>query len=165
MGKRPGPINIELTRNEVWTLRNLAHYYERSMGPFRFIIRATSRSEIRRRLRFVADESAVLSDFAEATHREMVNRELDEMAVAMTPRTLVAFWGRVLASLNTRRSRRHLSQTQIEQREVLAGKLADSALLLSRRNPNLFEEEIATRRPREVDWMRDQMRLRSEHVQ
>ena len=162
MSKRTGPIGIELTRDEVWTLRDLAHFYERSMGPFRLIIRATSRSEIRRRLRFVADESAVLSDFAEATHQEMVDGELDITAVPLTPRALVAFWGRVLASLNSRRSRRRLSESQIEQREILSGKLADGVLLLARRNRRQIENEISTRRPIEGDWMREQLRLRGE---
>jgi hypothetical protein len=155
-------VRVQLTLEEVALLRDLAHFYERSMGPFRSAVRLTSRAAIRNRFRFVAQESSILWQFAEATHREMTELQQDARQVELTPRTLVAFWGRVLASLNTRRSRRRLSEAAVAEREVLANKLAEAAEQLARTELPLLQQELATRRQVEADWMEERLQLRNE---
>jgi hypothetical protein len=79
--------------------------------------------------------------------------------VTTTYRALIAFWGRLLASLNTPRSRRRLSQAEVERRQALAAKLEEAADNLARRNRARLEAELQTRRPVEEIWMRDRLGL------
>jgi hypothetical protein len=92
----------------------------------------------------------------------MTELQQDARQVELTPRTLVAFWGRVLASLNTRRSRRRLSEAAVAEREVLANKLAEAAEQLARTELPLLQQELATRRQVEADWMEERLQLRNE---
>jgi hypothetical protein len=150
-------ITVQLSAQDVETLRDLAHYYERSMGRFRFLVRATSRADVRSRFRFVAQESTILHDYAQALLREMTDKNMESMAVEMAPKALVAFWGRLLASLTARRSRRRLSSEDIERREALSDKLAEAAARAPRRDRESLERELATRRPVEAAWMRERL--------
>lgn len=154
------PITVHLDLEDVQTLRDLAHYYERSMGRFRLIVRATSRAEVRSRFRFVAQESEVLQEYADALLREMTEQQLESMAVELAPRALVAFWGRILASLGSRRSRRRLSSAEIERREALSEKLAEAAARANKRDRAALERELATRRPIEATWIRERLQHR-----
>src|SRR5579884_2381311 len=103
--KSPRTIAVSMTRDEVEDLASLAHYYERSFGVMRHVVRLTSNREMRQRFRFVAQESRWLADFAAATASDL---SADPASVSFTPRSLIAFWGRALSSLNSKRSRRKL---------------------------------------------------------
>ncbi len=153
------PIIVLLSAQEVRTLVRIADYYFRSMGPFRHVVRLTARSELRQRYSFMAEESLWLRRFAEATEREMQSKDAHEWRTPFTLRSLLAFWGRLLASLNSRRSRRKLTEGEIAQREALAAKLRDAAAEVARSRPTLFATELETRRAVESDWMRRQLQL------
>ena len=127
------------------------------MGPARYMVRFTSNAQVRSKFRFVADESAVLQAFAEATRDEMAAEGSTTRDVTMTARTLVAFWGRVLSSLNNRRSRRKLSADGIGEREQLADKLGAAARIVSRQKGVDIERELQTRRTDEAAWMRERL--------
>jgi hypothetical protein len=151
---------IEFTRDEVADLVALARHYERTMGVSRHFVRFASGTEMRNRFQFVAEESKVLEQFASAMLTAMdesgdVNREIQ-----ITPRALIAFWGRALSSLDSSRSRRKLSPSRLELRMDVERKLQDAVTHLHRENPGLVEAEIATRRSREAVWMNE--RLHSE---
>lgn len=162
MTQRSIPISvhtvIHLTGAEVETLVRLANYYEKSMGPMRHLVRLVAPAEVKTKYRFVAEESKWLRRFAETTREDMQRAGQTSADVTLTPRALVAFWGRVLASLHSRRSRRRLSAEQVQEREELAAKLQNAARTLSKRNAALLEQELQTRRPIEAGWMREQVR-------
>jgi hypothetical protein len=152
-------VSVTLTREQVDDLVRLASYYQRSMGVMRHVVRLTSPGPIRRRFRFVAEESRYLQAFAEAVRAEMTN---DSDPTELTPRSLVAFWGRALSSLNSKRSRRRMSAEEIGRREALADTLRRSTERLWLNEPALVESEIATRRAPEAAWMREQLSLPAE---
>lgn len=148
---RDTTISVKLTRDEIDDLVQLARYYERSMGPMRHVVRLTSSGVIRRRFQFVAEESRWLAAFAESVRDE---EAANAGEVTFTPRSLVAFWGRALSSLNSKRSRRRLSPAALERREALAEKLRRAVERLWLQQRNIAENEIATRRASEAEWMR-----------
>ena len=150
---RQRALVVNLSRREVELLAVLAPYYEKAMGPMRHVVRLTSSRETRERFRFVGEESRWLRRFAEATLQDMRSRNQETADVALTVAALIAFWGRILASLNSHRSRRRLSAEAIAERETLAAKLARSARQLWRETPEIVETELSTRRPAERAWM------------
>jgi hypothetical protein len=154
---KPPQALVDLSIGELETLGAVANYYEKSMGPMRYLVRLTASSEVKTKLRFVTEESLWLRRFSEATYQDMQAAGQENAQIALTPRALIAFWGRLLASLNSRRSRRRLSAEQVKEREGLAQKLQDAACLLSERDPDLLEQELRTRRPVEAAWMREKL--------
>jgi hypothetical protein len=142
-------VGIRLNDDELADLIDMATYYERSMGIMRHVVRVTSSREMRQRFRFIAEESRWLETFARAAHDE----RSEDGEIVFTARALVAFWGRALSSLQSKRSRRRMSPLKLEQRELLAEKLARSAEKLWLRNPELMAQEVAGRREPEAEWM------------
>lgn len=140
---------ITLTGPEKETLRNLADYHLRAMGPMRHLVRLTSRREVRQRLGYLTQESMYLRLFMEGE----LQKEAGEGPVMFTIPALVAFWGRVLSSLNTRRSRRKLKPSEVERREELSRRFAAVARQLSPHERASFDQELDTRRPREIQWI------------
>ncbi len=155
----PPTVAITLTAAEVQTLTAVADYYARSMGPMRHIVRLTTSREMRRRFGFVAEESMWLSRFAQAVQSDMVSAGADAWQADFTPRTLVAFWGRLLSSLASSRSRRKLSASEIARRETLGATLRTAVLELSKQQPELVRAEVQTRRTVEQEWMREQLQF------
>lgn len=152
-------VTLTLTREQVDDLIRLAGYYERSMGVMRHVVRLTSPGPIRRRFRFVSEESYYLQAYAESLRSQMTG---DTETAGLTPRSLVAFWGRALSSLNSRRSRRRMSPDEVARREALAEVCLRAVERLWLKDPSLVEREIATRRAPEAAWMRDQLHLPTE---
>jgi hypothetical protein len=155
-------IAVEITLADLDTLISISHYYEKSFGRFRHVVRLTSGREMRARYRFMYEESGWLDKFARST-RERAETQLDELvAVSFTPVALVAFWGRLLASLNSRHSRRKISAEEIQARGELARKLGSAATAML--SPAELEELLATRRPIEASWMRTELGLPAQSV-
>lgn len=152
--RSPSTVSVTLTAEEIEDLAQLAAYYQRSMGFMRHVVRLTSPGPIRQRFDFVAEESRWLGAFVESVRDQGADGTRE---VAFTPRSLVAFWGRALSSLNSKRSRRRLSAAQLAAREVLAGKLGRATEKLWLRDPGIVAGEIATRRAPEAGWMREQL--------
>ena len=153
----PSSSRIELSRQEVEALIRVATHYERSMGPMRHFIRLTGGSETRRRLSFITEEGRWLRLFARTTLKDLDQGGHDSAEVAFTSGALIAFWSRLIASLESRRSRRRLSAAEVQLREDLSRKFGIAARDLSRRHPTLLERELQTRRPREADRMRQEL--------
>ena len=153
------PAPIELTADEVNLLVRIADFHLKAMGLMRYVVWLTASSEVRSKYRFVAEESRWLKRFAEAVREDMAEEGRDQANVAFTPRSLVAFWGRLLASLNSRRSRRRLSEAEVQRREELATKLETAVRTFGQHHPTLLEEELQTRRPAEGAWMRSRLGL------
>jgi hypothetical protein len=122
-------------------------------------MRLLAPSHIRVRLRFVSEESKWLKRLVVATRNDMRAAGAVDWDVTFTDRALVAFWGRLLASLNTPRSRRRLSRAEVERRQALAAKFEKAAGTLAGRNRVQLETELQTRRPVEEIWMRDRLGL------
>jgi hypothetical protein len=166
-------VRVALELDEIETLVAISDYYRRSMGPMRHVIRLAASGDVRRRFRFIADESFWLRRFAEATRDSILTNQQQEAPsgspsgsprgspreypVDLTVPTLVAFWGRILSSLNSPRSRRRLKQDEIARREQLAIKLRDALAASVALDPAPLQNAIATRRPQERAWMSDQL--------
>lgn len=148
------PVKLDLTAGEIDDLAALAGYYERSMGMMRHVVRFTSPGPIRRRFQFVAEESRWLRAFAESLQSAPAESRRE---VEFTPRALVAFWGRALSSLQSKRSRRRMSPGAIAARQVLSDKLGRAAAELWLRDPATLSREVGTRRAPEAEWMRRQI--------
>jgi hypothetical protein len=168
-GKGRGPnrsaktVRVELAAEDVRTLLELAGYYEKSMGPMRFIVRFTTAPEMRRRFDFLAEESKWLRLFVEDGQEKHFSHGEQRGHLDFTPTALVAFWGRLLASLNSRRSRRRLSDSEARHRETLAATLGEVAQRLAEDDPQTLKAALATRRSVEQEWMRE--RLEGQKVQ
>lgn len=147
-------VTVRLARRDLETLLSLAHYYERSLGPMRHLVRLTGSRETRQRFRYVAEEGKWVQRFIESALRDMKPGPEAMAQVHFTLRTLVACWGRILATLNTRRARRKLSAEDVAQREALEERLREALRPRYQRDRTLVEAELATRRPVEVEWMR-----------
>jgi hypothetical protein len=147
-------VTVPLTAQQARALVRVAHHYERSMGLTRHIVRLTAAREVRARYAFIARESAELERLAETIAESIGSDGGGAVEVQLTPLAAVSFWGRLLSSLNTRRSRRRLSVQEIEQREALAASLHQGIASLAQDYPEQLEEVLKTRRPAEVDWMR-----------
>lgn len=151
-------MTIELSLADTATLAQLANYYQKSMGVMRHIVRLTTAPSVRRRFRFVSQESAVLEKFISAVRQEQFGSGTTRAGVAFTPAALIAFWGRLLSSLHSKRSLRKLSREEVEHREQLASRFESVARQLQQRNPDLFETHLLTRRTDEQSWMRERPR-------
>ncbi len=158
---RPGRVPVErtvtigLSRSEIELLVKLAHFYERSMGPMRYLVRLTAGSEVRAKYRFIAQESRWLERFIASGLSEQSTTSQKEIDLEFSYRAVIAFWGRVLSSLNSRRSRRRLKGQRRIEREELERKFRRTAREIERASPGQLEREFETRRPVEVDWMRE----------
>lgn len=153
---RAGPheVVILLSPDEIHTLARLAHYYQRSMGPMRYVVRLTASAEVRAKYRFIAEESRWLQKFIESVPVESVAAD-GEIAAEFASRTVIAYWGRVLSSLRSKRARRRMKPEDVVLRERLAEKLRAAAGELEIRWPGSLESDLLTRRPDEASWMRD----------
>jgi hypothetical protein len=149
---------LRLSLAEVTDLVEIARYYEKSMGFSRHAVRLVSGSVMRARFRFVSEESRILERFVASVRTEMEAENEPEREIKFTPRSLVAFWGRALSSLDSPRSTRKMSAENIRLREDLACKLQNSVAKLYKRSRKLVEAEIATRRAPEVRWMLERLR-------
>ena len=149
---------VNLTTDEVDTLVLIADYYQKAMGPMRHIVRLTVTGDVRAKYRFISEESKWLKRFAEGQRKDMEEARTMRSEVALTSRALVAFWGRLLTSLNSRRSRRRLSPEELRRREELAAKLEEAARSLERRHPGALQKELLTRRELEAEWIRARLR-------
>ena len=152
-------MTAELSLREVQLLVRVATHYQAAMGPMRFLVRLTASSEVKSKYRFVTEESKWLKQFAEATHRQMEADGVSSARVSFTLAALIAFWGRLLTQLNSRRSRRRMSQEQVREREELAAKLQVAAADLCKINPEAVAQVLETRRPTEAEWMRVKLPL------
>jgi hypothetical protein len=85
--------------------------------------------------------------------------------LVLTPRALVALWGRLLSSTRTARARRRAKAQELATREALAQKLRDAALQVRAVQPDVLEEEIATRRPVEAAWMHEELSASAAQVE
>jgi hypothetical protein len=148
-------IPIQISADELSTLVDLSSYHGRIGGFVRRVIQLVSPAEMRVRARFVQEESYWLRRFAEASRDRILASGDSEGKVGFTPRSLVAFYGRSLGTLNMPRARRRLSPAQLEQREVLVAKLRSAVVTLQAADGALLEEELQTRRPRERAWIEE----------
>ena len=148
---------ISLTVPEIEILVRIARYYQKAMGPARLVVRFIAPRDIRVRYQFIAEESRILERFAASTYEEATQADAYEIEAALTPRAVVAFWGRLLASLHSRRSRRRLSADQIAAREALVEKLESAAVRLWLAERDVLERELLTRKPLEAEWMREKL--------
>jgi hypothetical protein len=153
----PPPIHLTISVDEARSLLNVSDVHQRSMGPMRHVVRFTSSREVRGRFAFLDEESKVLRAFAQSMVTQARERESGSARIRFTPRSLIAFWGRLLSSTQSPRSRRHLSAEELERRQALATKLEEAARALGRRDSSVLEEEIAGRRPAEQAWMRERL--------
>jgi hypothetical protein len=167
-GKRPArlrrpieTVSVSLSLDEVATLVLLASYYGRTLGSVRRMIQLVSPGEMRAKARFVQEETYWLRRFAEAQRDRMSSLEAGESTVEFTPRSLVAFYGRTLASLNVPRRRRRLSPAKIEAREALAEKFRTALEALRSSDGSVLEEELQTRRLRERQWITEALSLQT----
>jgi hypothetical protein len=160
--KRDGEvIKVALAREDLDMLLAIAHYYEKSMGPMRHVVGITTAPDMRKRLRFIREESVWLERFAESAREGMSARERIRGEVIFTPRAAVAFWGRLLASLESKRSRRKLSDEEAILRRALADKLRDGLRAIRAKRAESVDQEILTRRNVEQEWMRRQLAQQS----
>lgn len=158
-GKVSAVATVELSSREVQLLARVATHYQRAMGPMRLLVRLTASAEIKSKYRFVVEESKWLKQFAQATHEQMSADGVTSAPVSFTPAALIAFWGRLLTQLNSRRSRRRMSQQQVGEQEVLAAKLQAAAADLCKVSPDAVARVLDTRRPTEAEWMREKLPL------
>ena len=153
-------LQIEFTREELEILKAVAHHYERVMGAARYVVVATSPSKIRRRYRHIAAESDGLESRVDGWLSEIADEHT--LVVSISLAQVVSFWGRLLSNLNTRRSRRRLSDQEATAQEAVANRLAGAVVEFAAANGEAVRETIETRRRREREWM--DARLASEHV-
>jgi hypothetical protein len=152
----PREVVIPFSLAELRTLDRLAHYYQRSMGPMRHIVRFTAAAEVRAKYRFIAEESRWLQKFIESAVAESDTGE-GEIPIEFASRAVIAFWGRVLSNLHSKRARRRMKAEDVAMREVLAEKLSAAARELEVRWPGSLESDLATRRRDEASWMRENL--------
>lgn len=152
-------VFVFLSIGELRTLARLAHYYQQSMGPMRYIVRLTASAEVRAKYRFIGEESRWLQKFIESVPMTSANQD-GEIGVEFASRTVIAYWGRVLSNLHSKRARRRMKREDVTLRECLAGKLCVAAQQLEARWPGSLESDFATRRPDEASWMREQLSSR-----
>lgn len=155
--RRAPHVEIDLAIDELRCLVVLSDFHQRSMGFMRHVVRLTTAAEMRTRMRFIDEESKVLRAFAQSLLEDAQSDPDGTTRANMTPAALTAFWGRLLSSLNSPRSRRRLSAKEIEFREVLAARLEDAFRRLQRAHPDLAASELATRRSAEQGWIRRQL--------
>jgi hypothetical protein len=138
---------------ELRELLQLAHQYERAMGITRYLVVATSTARIRRRYRFIVLESDGLEAVAAGMIERLQASGAESLKAELALEEAVAFWGRILSNLRSKRSRRRLNVEQVEIREGLERKFAEGVVEYSRLRPAAVRDAIATRRKSEVEWM------------
>lgn len=146
-------VSMSLSGVEVRVLERIARFHEKSMGPTRWFVRLTAPAEVKEKYRFIVQEGKWLERFAASTKEKLVDRENVETVAEFTPRALVAFWGRLLASLNSPRARRKLKQHDIALYERMARRFERVVADERTRWGQLIDDEIGTRRLREQGWM------------
>jgi hypothetical protein len=158
----PTSAEVMLSQRDLDALVRVADLYM-TIKPLRPIVRFAAPRDIRARFRFVADESRWLKRFAREMRTGMRSDGLKEREVTFTLPALVGFWGRLLASVNSPRTRRRLSKTEFEIRQELIARFQEALTALASRNRRQVEEQIQTRRPVEEVWMRDRLGLPQRH--
>ncbi len=159
-GHRPiETIAVRLSLDEVSTLIRLSSNYGRTLDVVLRTIQVVSPGEMRVKARFMREEAYWLRRFAEAQRDRMESQGATESHLDFTPRTLVAFYGRTLASLNLPRTRRRMSPDKIAARESLADKLRAALMVLCSTDLAVVEAEVETRRLREREWIFDRLDL------
>ncbi|GAC1444181.1 MAG: hypothetical protein NVSMB52_03260 [Chloroflexota bacterium] len=148
-------VDIPMTTAELGTLVTIANFYRKNMGPMRLLVGWTTGPETREKLQFVADESRILHAFAVSNREKVESAGLHQANVTFTVRALIAFWGRLLASLRSSHARRRLRQAEIERRERLACRLQEIVKNVLLQRSDVVEEELSTRRASEQEWMRE----------
>ena len=154
-------VRVQLSLDEIETLVRLSSYYGPTLGFVRRIIQLASSGEMRAKARFVKEESYWLRRFAEANRDRMEAGGETASPIDFTTRSLVAFYGRTLGSLNVPRSRRRLSPGQITQREALAEKLRTALMEVDATDHELVVDELQTRRLRERVWIEEALNDRN----
>ncbi|HEV3312675.1 MAG TPA: hypothetical protein VG815_19350 [Chloroflexota bacterium] len=144
---------MSLTRADLLAMLELAHHYETVVGVTRHLVVATSPRAIRRKYRFIVIESLALEAEAADQLAKLDESGHDEITLELSVHDVVAFWGRVLSNLRTKRSLRKLSSRQVAVREELEGKLATAMREFWARDEVESRRAINTRRMREVPWM------------
>jgi len=160
--RQPSPT-LTMTAHEIDLLIKLANYYEKAMGPTRHLVRLTAPKAVKLKYRFLKEESEWLRLFAESARDRLRDSEDDEVAIAFTVRTVVAFWGRLLSNLNSTRSRRRLTRDAVQARERMASRLQQAIVDLRTTHPDLIAQEILSRRSREVPWMQEALERTAEN--
>ncbi|GEM_PF-5935991 len=148
-GRRlPASVVLCLSPDDVARLRDVAHQYEQVMGFARHVVVRLSPRHIRRRYRFIVQESAELDKTLDGlTERS----EPSELRLSIDQ--AVAFWGRLLANIRTKRSRRRLSAEEIDARERLAVLLQDAIAAQRPSAARVVGVAIQSRRRTEREWM------------
>lgn len=149
----PRTVRLSLTADEAASLITVADFYQKNWGPMRGVVGWTTSTEVRGRLRFIAEESTILKKFMQAAYERGFADGKNQATVDFTPRALIALWGRLLASLNSPRGRRKLSQEEVARREGLVVKFQETVASLRIRHAQAVKEEIRTRRTAEQAWM------------
>lgn len=146
-------VAVSLTPEEIATLVRVADYYNRNWGPFRHVVRALSGREMRARFRLVSEEGHWLQEFLRA---ETENQDAtSHVTLTFTPLALIAFWGRLLSSLNSPRARRKLTRDERDRRREMTELFEGAARTVGLRDPQLIASQIGTRRVSEQGWMRE----------
>lgn len=152
------PIVIVLTVNQAGALEQIASQYEKNWGMMRHVVRLSSGREMRRKYGFIAAESAILRRFAEDAARQASTSGQESSGITFTLRAVIALWGRLLAGLHSKRTRRRLSVAHLVLREEIGAKFREAIKEASCQDPALIENELSTRRPSEAEWMRQALR-------
>lgn len=118
---------------------------------------ATSPARIKRRYRYIVRESKALEETARSLSRNISLESAEKVRIDLKLNDAVAFWGRVLSNLRTRRSRRKLSDAQVDVREHLEYVIATAIAAEWVNNEEAVREAIATRRQREAEWMLNEL--------
>ena len=144
-------VVIPLSREDLQSLSAVVHHYEDVTGFFRHVVVATSKQKIKRRYRYIVHESNAL----EALVEDLIHRmgSAQELQAQMPLQDLVAFWGRLLSSLKTKRTRRRISSEEAALRERLTVRFSDVVCCLWLERSEVVRRAIDTRRRREVEWM------------
>jgi siroheme synthase (precorrin-2 oxidase/ferrochelatase) len=135
-----------------------------TVRPLRFVVRLAAPRGIRARIRYVADESKWLKRLAREIRTSMRSTGEEERDVSFTIPALVGYWGRLLVSVNTPRTRRRLSKSELETRQSLIPRFQEAISSLLPRNRREIEEQLQTRRAAEEIWMRDRLGLPQRHA-
>jgi hypothetical protein len=155
--------HVQLSRRDLDTLVRVADLYM-TIRPIRFLVRFAAPRSIRSRLRYVSDESKWLKRLAREIRTNMRVGGDPEREVPLTIPVLVGFWGRLLASVNTPRTRRRLSKSELQVRKTLILRFQEALSSLLRRHRRAVEDQLRTRRPAEEIWMRERLALPPRHV-
>lgn len=149
----PREVRITVSVDELRTLALVADYYKRSMGPLRHVVRLTASAEVRGKYRFISEESLWLKRFIESVLPVDGGDSTAQIEVDFASRAVIAFWGRVLSSLHSKRARRRMKPVDLALREGLNQKLRDAARRLQAQDAGCLDADLLTRRPAEVGWM------------